>query len=205
MGRDKAMLDFAGQPLIVRALSILRDADLTAAIAGGSAGLAAFAPIVPDAESGPESGPETSQGPLAGICSALAAMPVRYAVFVSVDMPFLPPSLPVFLLHHARITGRAITIPSLDGFAQTFPAVIDRAALPPLEAELAAGRNGCFAAFQAAAADLRQPISQVAVELIVQSGHVTHPQGLAPFRWFLNLNTPADLARAESLAPRTIA
>jgi molybdopterin-guanine dinucleotide biosynthesis protein A len=32
-----------------------------------------------------------------------------------------------------------------------------------------------------------------------------HLHGLAPVYWFLNLNTPADLERAEALARRRIA
>lgn len=197
MGRDKALLDFAGRPLIVHMLSILRDAGLPASIAGASADLAAFAPIVPDIEPG--------LGPLGGICSALAAASARYAVFISVDMPFLPPALLGYLLHHVRATSSAITIASVGGNSQTFPAVIDRAALPILQAELAASRHGCFAAFQAAAASLRQPIDRIPVELVVQSGHVAHPQGLPPFRWFSNLNSPHDLTRAQALPAWPIA
>jgi molybdopterin-guanine dinucleotide biosynthesis protein A len=197
MGRDKALLDFAGRPLIVHALSILRDAGLPVSIAGASVDLTAFAPVVPDAERG--------LGPLSGVCSALAASSARYAVFVSVDAPFLPASLIGFLLDRARVTDRAITIASVNGFAQTFPAVIARAALPALRAELASGRNGCYAAFHVAAASLEQLVSCVSVELIVQSGHVAHPQGLHPGRWFLNVNSPPDLTQAQALAARHIA
>lgn len=197
MSRDKALVEFAGRPLVIHALSILREAGLPASIAGGSADLASFAPLVADAEAG--------LGPLSGICAALSAASARYAVFLSVDTPLLPSSLLGYLLHHARVTGHAITIPSVCGYSQTFPAVIDCAALSFLKEELAAGRLGCFAAFKAVAARLKQPLNCIPVELIVQTGQVVHPQGLAPFRWFLNLNTPADLARAESLAACEIA
>ena len=121
MGRDKALLPFAGRPLIAHALATLREAGLPAAIAGAdpaaNSALAAYAPIVPD--------PQPGLGPLAGICAALEAASTRFAVFLPVDLPLLPSSLIAYLLHHARITGRAVTVPSVNGFAQTFPVVLD--------------------------------------------------------------------------------
>ncbi len=120
MGHDKALLAFAGRPLIDHALATLHEAGLSASIAGANpsvlASLAAFAPVVEDLEPG--------RGPLAGICAALASTSARYAVFLPVDLPLLPSSLIVYLFHHARITGHAVTVPSVNGFAETFPAVL---------------------------------------------------------------------------------
>jgi molybdenum cofactor guanylyltransferase len=197
MGQDKALLEFCGRPLIAHAISILQDAGLSASIAGARAPLDSFAPVIVD--------PRPDLGPLSGVCAALASTSAHHAVFLSVDLPFVPSSLLRFLLHHARITGCAVTVPAVAGFAQTFPAVIDRAALPTLQAELDAGRYGCFAAFEAAAASLDQSIRSVSVEYLSQAGQVTHPHCLPPVYWFLNLNTPADLERAEALARRRIA
>jgi molybdenum cofactor guanylyltransferase len=197
MGRDKALVPFGSQSLIANALSILRQAGVRASIAGARTDLRDFAPVVEDAT--------PDLGPLSGVCAALASMSARYAVFLSVDLPLIPASLIRFLLHHAQITGRAVTVPSINGFAQTFPVVLDRAALPALDAELAAGRRGCFAAFRAAAAALNQPVSTVPVELLVQCGHADHPTALPPVRWFLNINTPADLERASRQTPPGIA
>ncbi len=201
MGQDKALLPFAGRPLVAHALSILSQAGLSVAVAGARpsahAALEAFAPVVED--------PEPGLGPLAGICAALAATSARYAVFLPVDLPLLPPALIGFLLHHARITGQAVTIPSVTGFDQTFPVVLDRALLPALKAALDARSGGCYSAFQVAAAIQGQPINRVAVELLAQSGQVTHPLGLPPVRWFLNLNTPSDVEQAEAFLGRRIA
>ena len=38
-----------------------------------------------------------------------------------------------------------------------------------------------------------------------QPKRAAHPHGLPPLRWFTNLNTPADLARALALAARHFA
>jgi molybdopterin-guanine dinucleotide biosynthesis protein A len=189
MGEDKALVRFAGLPLVEGALGILREAGLDARIAGGASGLAEFAPLVEDAQPG--------LGPLGGICAALASTSARLAVFLPVDLPLLPAALVAYMLDHARITGRAVTVPSVNGFVQTFPAVVNRAALATLESELAAGRGGCFSGFQAAAARLGQPVTVLPVEMLLQSGHLAHAEGVPAARWFLNVNTPDELSRAH--------
>jgi molybdenum cofactor guanylyltransferase len=199
MGRDKALLDFGGRPLIARALSILHEAGLPATIAAARPDLGSFAPVVEDQVSGEG---EISRGPLAGVCAALASSAAPHAVFLSVDLPLVPASLLAYLLRHARITASGVTVASLNGRAQTFPAVIDRSLLPALEMELAAGRLGCLTAFEAAAARERRRFCAVPVEYLVQSGQVAHPQGLPAAHWFLNVNTPADLERAARLTRR---
>jgi molybdopterin-guanine dinucleotide biosynthesis protein A len=197
MGEDKALVELAGQPLVAHALGILRQAGLTASVAGSRSPLAAFAPVVEDSKAG--------LGPLGGICAALASTAARWAVFIPVDLPLLPASLVALLLHHVRITGSAVTLCSVNGYAQTFPAVVDRATLPALEIELASGRRGCFSAFQASAASLSQPMSILAVEMLVQAGQVVHPDSLPAVRWFLNVNAPADLRFAKAQARAHIA
>lgn len=193
MGQDKATLPFAGRPLIDHALSILREAGLTASIAGARSDLRSFAPVIEDENPG--------LGPLSGVCAALASTAARHVVFLSVDLPLLPAALLRFLLHHACITDRAITVCSVNGFAHTFPAVVDRAAVPILQAKLAARRLGCFMAFQAAATALGRPVSTVPVEYLVQAGQVGHPEALPAAHWFLNVNTPQDLERASRYTP----
>ncbi len=196
MGTDKALVEFAGRPLVERALAILRQAGLEARVAGARSPLDGFAPIVEDAEAG--------RGPLSGICAAIGAMTARRAVFVPVDLPLLPASLIGLLMSHARITGRMVTVSSVNGFAQTFPAVVDREALPALRKELEGGRRGCLAGFQTAAASRDEAVSVVPVELAVQTGQVAHPEGLPAARWFQNVNSQAELRRAEANRHRVI-
>lgn len=196
MGRDKALLEFAGQPLIARAVGILREAGLKTSIAGVRADLAIHAPIVEDRLRG--------QGPLAGVCAALEAMEGRWGVFLSVDVPLLPAALMAYLLRHAQVTGSAVTIASLSGAKQTFPAVLDRAVLPYLSAELDAGQRKCIVAFEGAAAALGQPVAAVPVELLVQTGELVHPEALPPVQWFLNVNDPEEFRIAESLVGHRI-
>lgn len=197
MGADKALISLGGRPLVEWAVGILQGAGLAVGIAGAQISLEGFAPVIADAEQG--------LGPLSGICEALASARTRFAVFLSVDLPLLPASLVSYLVRHAEITESAVTVPSVCGFAQTFPAVIDRAALATLQAELAARRLGCFAAFETAAAALDQEVEVIPVEHLVQARQVAHPVSLPCFLWFLNVNTPEDLGQAASLAGRGIA
>lgn len=197
MGEDKALVRLGGRPLIECALEALREAGLSASIAGSRSALSNFGPAIEDLRTG--------LGPLSGVCTALASTSSLCVVFLSVDLPLLPASLIAYLLHHTQITGAAVTLVSVNGFPQTFPAVVDRAALPALQAELDAGHWGCFSAFKAAAAGLARPFSILPVEMLAQSGHAAHPQSLPAAFWFLNVNTPADLERAEAILRKKIA
>ncbi len=189
MGQDKALLDFFGQPLIERALGILRRAGVTASVAGGSRELAAFATLVPDSRI----------GPLGGICAGLAAAVEDLAVFLPVDMPLVPPGLLRLMLQHARTTGAKATLASVNGFAQTFPAVLDRSLLAGLQNELRNGNGGCFAAFGAACQESGSRLTVLPVEFLVQARQIMDEDGLRAALWFLNVNRPLDLERAESI------
>ncbi|UWZ82662.1 molybdenum cofactor guanylyltransferase [Occallatibacter riparius] len=180
MGRDKALLELAGKPLIFRALNTLRSAGLLAKIAGAKADLSPFSSVVPDEI--------TDAGPLGGICSALEVAEADLIAFLPVDLPLIPASLIRILIEDAGLTGVAVTVPSLNGFAQTFPAVVRREASRVLRAELEAGRLGVFAAFRSLG------VRVVPVEFVPLSDE----HGWPAYRWFWNVNTPEDLARVES-------
>lgn len=193
MGRDKSLITFDGEPLIARAVAILRAAGLEPRIAGARADLSSFAPTIADDAAFP------GLGPLSGICPALQAASARFAVFLPVDLPLLPPALLNYLVHHAHVTGSAITLFSVCGFIETFPVVIDRAAAPTLIQSLRSENRKCLTAFRDAAEALSAPMSILPVELLLQSGQVSDPHALPPQAWFLSINTPEDLTRARRL------
>jgi molybdopterin-guanine dinucleotide biosynthesis protein A len=191
MGSDKALIELVGQPLIAHALATLREVGLHASIAGARSDLSGFAPVIEDAAPG--------LGPLSGVCAGLASASARWVVFHSIDLPLLPASLIAHLLLRAQISGASVTLASVNGFPQTFPAVIDREALPALKAELAAGRSGCMRAFQAAAEKLARSFAVLPAEMLAQAGCAVHRSGLPAALWFLNINTPAALERAQAV------
>lgn len=189
MGRDKALVELAGRPLIAWAVGALKDAGLGAKIAGARGDLGNFAEVIPDREA--------NAGPMAGVCAALAASEAERTVILSVDMPLIPASLIEYLVWDAAMTDRMVTLASVNGFPQTFPAVVRRAALAALEHELGEGRVGCFAGFSKAAASADESVRVIAAEALAQMGQVTHRLGLEPVRWFHNVNSEAELKRAE--------
>jgi molybdopterin-guanine dinucleotide biosynthesis protein A len=203
MRTDKALVEFNGRPLLAHAVDIVRTAGLPVFISGARSPLESFAPVVPDSRTG--------AGPLEGICAGLRSLKESssrppagtlaseplYAAFLPVDLPLLPPSLLQYLVYRARITGLAVTLPSVNAFPQTFPVVLSIDCLSVLERELSRGHGGCYAAFQAAAAERGDPVSIVPAEVLVQSRKMTHPAALPVARWFLNVNAPSDLRRAS--------
>ena len=189
MGVDKATVELEGRPLIEYALEILRPAGLPVLIAGSRPDFKNLADSVDDLGLG--------QGPLSGICGALQVTSASWSVFIPVDLPLLPPALITIMQEVACVTGSAVVVPSVNGFVQTFPVVLDRETLPALKAELAAGRGGCFSAFHAAARAQGQEVRVVAIELLVQAGQLNYADGLPVARWFFNINSAVDLERAR--------
>jgi molybdopterin-guanine dinucleotide biosynthesis protein A len=194
MERDKALVPLSGQSLIQLSLRIFRDAGLDARIAGSRSDLSEFAPVIPDR---PE---DSGLGPLAGICSALSVCSRRFGVFLPVDLPLIPASLLEYLVHHAVVTGAAVTVVSVAGFVETFPAIVDRAASGLLRDSLDSGDRNCLKALRAAGNALSGGFGALQVELLVQPGQVSHPRGLHASQWFLNVNSPADLRQLNELA-----
>ncbi len=182
MGEEKALVELEGRPLIAHALDVLRGAGLVAGIAGARADLSEFAPVIADERA--------DRGPLGGVVSALAQTAQDWAMFVSIDMPLMAPELVAYLIRDAQMTGAAVTLTAVNGFTETFPAVVRRETLPALRERLKQGDGGCFRAFEAVAEERGEKVRVVAAEMLAQAGQVTDARGLWPYEWFLNVNTP---------------
>ena len=193
MGQDKALIEVAGRALLEHSLEILRSARLKARIAGARSELSEYAPVIPDTPG------ESGLGPLAGICAALSACTCRIAVFLPADLPLIPAQLIEYLLYHSAVTEAAVTVVSVAGFVQTFPAIIERAAMGSLREHLHSEDRNCLKAFRSTGNALSGGFSVLPLELLVQPGEVQHPRGLNPSRWFLNVNTPDELRRLDEL------
>jgi molybdopterin-guanine dinucleotide biosynthesis protein A len=181
MGRDKALVELAGSPLVAWARLMLNAAGLDVWIAGARGPeLASFGPVIADTWD--------NAGPLGGVCSAMRRMERDWAVFVTVDQPLMAPMFLVRLLELARGGELPVTVASVGGVPQTFPAVVRRSALAVLEEKLERRQLGCMKAFLAAglqvigAEDIVVPEARSLVEL-----------------WFSNVNFPEDLEKLESV------
>jgi molybdenum cofactor guanylyltransferase len=181
-GADKGLIPLAGRPMLAHAIGRLRAQCAALAISanGGPARFAAFGlPVLAD-------DPQDFAGPLAGVlaglehCGRLGAAMTHVATLPA-DAPFAPHDF-VARLHEARrASGAAIAVAASGG--RMHPV----AALWPV----------------ALASDLRRALAQEGLRK-VEAFAARFPLALAewpcePVDPFFNVNSPADLARAEAL------
>jgi molybdopterin-guanine dinucleotide biosynthesis protein A len=193
MGKDKALLQVAGRPLLELALDKLRtlglDASVPPRIAGTRPDLSSYAPIVPDLHPG--------CGPLSGIEAALAATTQPLNLFLPVDLPLLPAEFLGWILRRAEITGALLTVPRFNGWPQPLCAVYHRDLLAGVTASLLAGNFKVMPVLMAAAQSRAQAIDVFDVELLAAAYPEMYRFSPLPlYRWFHNCNTPEDTTKA---------
>ena len=173
MGVSKATLGVGGIPLAARALRPLRAAGLEVAVVAkeGDSLPALDAPVWIEAR------PE--RHPLAGILEALERAAGRAVLVCACDMPFVTAEL---VAHLAARQGTAV--PEAGG------------RLHPLLARYDSAAAGALAAALERAASLHDAVREAGVEIVPEAEIARLGD---PERLLFNVNTPADLARAEEL------
>lgn len=172
MGRDKAGLLFAGEPLWQRQLATLRAAGADQLLISGPAhGPYADAglPILADAAPG--------LGPLAGLAAALRHARCEWLLVLAIDLPDMRADFLAHLAERAAAQGRGL-IPHDAAGLEPLAAVYPRACLPLAEEHLRTADRSMHGFIERA-------VSQNLVAL--------HPLTSAQRPLFRNLNTPADL------------
>jgi molybdopterin-guanine dinucleotide biosynthesis protein A len=176
MGAAKAGVELGGTPLIERPLRAMRDARLEAVV------VAKPGTELPPIDVPVWREPEAPSHPLTGLVAALerARRPV---VVCGCDTPFLAPAL------LAHLAGRTEPLVVLETGGRPHP-LIGRYT-PELLAALRAGR------------DEQRPLHEVVAELgAVRIDEPKLRRYGDPERLVFNVNTPADLARAEEMLRR---
>lgn len=179
MGRDKALLELDGRPLIEHAVGKLRGLGFTPRIVGSRPDLARFAEVIPDTY--------PMAGPLGGIATALELSDAEQNLFLAVDLPWVSGEFLRWMTDRAEITAAAATVPRLQGMAQPLCAIYGRGLLPHMQAALAEGDAKIMRAVERAS----ERIDSFDAESIAAAEGWPSPQ-----RWFANLNTPGDFERA---------
>jgi molybdopterin-guanine dinucleotide biosynthesis protein A len=192
MGRDKALLELNGRPLIKIALEKLRVLVFTPRIAGSRSDLSSFAPAIPD--NYPDS------GPLGGIEAALAASNTELNLFLPVDLPLLSVEFLRWMVERAQCTSAIATIPRLQGYPQPLCTVYSKVLLPHAQAALASGHAKVIDTVNFAAGATGQRIDSFDMETIAAAQGWEQPIPL--HLWFENLNTPADFEKAMEQSAR---
>jgi molybdopterin-guanine dinucleotide biosynthesis protein A len=172
IGGAKALVELAGRPLISYPLAAVEEAGLEPIVVAKA-----------DSELPPLScrvvrEPEPNPHPLCGIVAALRYARERALVVVGCDMPFTGAAL----LASLGTAPEPLVVTSVGNRLQPLPARYDVALLPALEEALAGGR-----ALRATLESLRPRVIDE-----TELGRFGDPQLLCS-----NVNTPADLSRAE--------
>lgn len=172
-GRDKALVEFRGRPLIAWVADALAkiSEDILVVTNQGQAHAGYGARVVPDRD--------PPCGPLGGIAAGLAAVRHDLGVVVACDMPFLNADVLRLLVRRAARADAAVLRLGRD--YEPLHAVYRRTCLPAVERRLAA-RDFSVLSFY----------SDVRLEVVAErEWRVLDPAG----RSILNINTPEDLER----------
>jgi molybdopterin-guanine dinucleotide biosynthesis protein A len=175
MGRDKALIDFQGQPIIVRVMAALRALTDDLVVVSnrsdvyGPLGASWGARVVADYD--------PPCGPLGGIAAGLQAMDSELAIVAACDMPFLNVALLRWLI--ARADGYDAVVPRTGDEYEPLHAVYRRTCCNPMVRRIEQGDRRVISFF----ADVRlRTIEETAWRAIDPAG-----------RSLVNLNTPGDL------------
>ena len=188
-GVDKAFLEFGGQTLLDRALSVMSEICDSVRIVGDPArfakygsseyGSSKYGSVVADVFPG--------CGPLAGIHAALVHSPAELNLMLAVDMPFVSRELLAFLFAAAAdAENRAIiTVPRTSKGFQPLCAVYRREFSIAAEQALRAGKYKIDAVFPSVRVRVIEEAELAVAGFSEQS--------------FFNVNTPQDRLAAEGL------
>ena len=130
MGRDKAWLEWDGQPLIARALQTAREAGIAEVLISGRADTnyrPLNCPVLIDEHPG--------LGPLSGIARGLQAARSPLVLILAVDLPFMSPEFLQKL--QARCAPAIGAVPKLNGSLQPLAAIYPSKCLAYAQAALA--------------------------------------------------------------------
>ena len=181
MGIDKASLEIGGQTLARLAVDALRAAGLDVALV-----LRAEQPVPLTAHTVEVVRDEVQDaGPLGGLHALLGWLPLEWALVTPCDQPFLAPNLLRELLAQPREDVDAI-IGQPNELVEPLPGLYRRTCLPAAQQAL---DRGCHS--------LQDLLLALRVRHVPVAALRREDDQL---RSYVNVNTPADLERARSLA-----
>ena len=181
LGMDKSLLRFEGEWLLQHILSQLATLsnDLLVVASDGEKLASLQVPIVPDARPG--------TGPLGGIYSGLQSMRCERGLFVACDMPLLNVQLLQYMIQLSPAFD--VVIPRVGDETEPLHAMYSKACLHPIADLMDGGQRRIIHFFD------RVRVRYIEREEI----EAFDPDHLS----FFNINTPADLQRAQELIRRS--
>ncbi len=208
MGRDKALLELAGKPLVLHAVVKLRRVCIDVSILGNDPALDAYAPLVRDVHA--------DCGPMGAMEAALLHSRYDWNLFLPVDMPFLPTAYLSGWLRHTSPEYARVMMFTVDGVPQPTMALVHREVRPFLTEALERGEYKLFPVLERACREIavgKGLLPEVGMwKIPYWSGLMSKPgperkgedwwyttdaQERHSGSWFANLNTPEEFAEAE--------
>jgi len=177
MGRDKALLELQGIPLIVRAARLLETVVGVPTVVGyredfHALGLRTIADDAPCA------------GPLGGIATALHAAHAPWSLIIACDLPYLTQAWLEFLASRAKDSKADAVIPMNERGAEPLCAVYNKRAEQVIREALARGTRKITDALAGARIEAIEPREWKAFE----------SEGVL----FKNMNSPADYEESKA-------
>ena len=177
MGRDKALLELGGVPLIVRTARLVESVVGAATVVGDSAafralGLRTIADDWPGA------------GPLGGIATALRASSAPWSLVVACDLPYLTKPWLEYAVARALASQADAVIPMNATGTEPLCALYHRSAEPGIRGPLALGNRKVKDAIGGLRVEIIEPAEWKAFD---SEGHL-----------FKNMNSPEDYEEAQA-------
>jgi Molybdopterin-guanine dinucleotide biosynthesis protein A len=204
MGQDKALLELAGKPLVLRAVEKLRRVCAEVSILGSREELEAYAPLVRDLHEG--------CGPLGGVEAALAHSTKAWNLLMAVDMPFLPLGLlDAWVRDVIEKEWARVALFTVDGRSQPALCLVHRKVAPFVNGAIERGEFKLLPVLMEATEQLaaRHGVdrSETLLDFLCGEGSgglerwaPTKVQRRSAHLWFANLNTPEEFGAAASFA-----
>ena len=134
MGRDKALLEFAGQPLFLRVADLLQPYVEEVTLLGSVARYAGFGLAVLEDQ-------HPGQGPLGALYSGLRNSSCDWNLFFACDLPFLKRRLVEILLERTSETTAQAIVPKVGDRWQPLCAAYHRSCLSSIEVLMKRSEN----------------------------------------------------------------
>ena len=177
MGRDKALMDFGGVPLILRIAKMFEPLTGPPTVIGRPARFAGLGLKLAEDD-------QPGLGPLGGIATALRISDRNWNIVVGCDLPFLTREWLSYLIERAAASRADVLLPHSDGGAEPLCAAFHKRCLPTITRALERGVRKVTDGL----ADLQ--IENVSVE----EARRFDRDGLL----FKNMNSPSDCEEAQA-------
>ena len=184
MGKAKALLEFVGEPLILRIARMIEPLVSSVIAVGPSERYAPLGlPVIEDQPFGIAGERGRSPGPLAGIASALSASRTDWNLILACDLPYLSREWVAWLLARTEVSSGQIIMPRTEGGPEPLAAVYRRECAGPIIAALHRGVR-----------KVTDAVTQLRTDFVTEREwrHID-PDG----RVLRNMNTPEDYEEAR--------